>query len=346
MIVDELKDTLYIENGIICRNPLAPDVPKKKCKDELYRIIRINEKNQSIDFERDLIFYVSLYTTREMKCICSTKIENIYYIQNKDSGNRYAIGCVCVENNFNEELGKVGKSLKSDYRKKKKSMKKEWDELTDYLSRLKENRNKVENDDKINRLDESTESKKRELQIAKQRIINKIENFEFFMEKKKFSKFISESGINYIRTYYSTRDLPWYIFGEISYFIRYSSCKTIKDFVENELIEYEFQHPICNCRQKKDKKFKENLSRFVYRCPNQPNWCKKIPPEYGFLCDDDKKPLLESIQEKINKDIEHRNELIDTKDRELKKIDRTIEKTNLEINELDKKMKEFTFIES
>ena len=56
--------------------------------------------------------------------------------------------------------------------------------------------------------------------------------------------------------------------------------------------------------------------------------------------------MLESIQEKINKDIEHRNELIDTKDRELKKIDRTIEKTNLEINELCNKMNEFTFIES
>lgn len=346
MIVDELKDTLYIdEYGIICRNPSIPDVPKNKCKDELYRIIRINEKNQSIDFKKDLIFYVSLYTTKETKCICSTKIENIYYIQNKESGNRYAIGCVCVENNFNKELGEIGKKLKSDYKKKKKSMKKELDELTNYKSRLEKNRIKIENNDEINRLDESTERTKRELQLAKQRIINKMENFEFFLEPKKFSKFISERGINYIRNYYSTKDLPWYILGEISYFIKYSSCKTIKDFVENELIEFEFQHPICNCKQKKNKKFKENLSRFVYTCPNQPNWCK-IPPECGFLCDGDKIPLLDSIQQRINNDIEHRNRLINTRDYELKNIDRQIKRTNTEIEELNNKINEFTFIES
>lgn len=341
MIVDELKDTLYIKNGIICRNPLAPDVPKNKCKDELYRIIRINEKNQSIDFKRDLIFNVSLYATRETKCICSTKIENIYYIQNKDSGNTYGIGCVCVENNFNKELGKVGKSLKSDYKKKMKSMKKELDELTDYSIRLNENRKKIENNDEINRLDESTESTKKELQIAKQRIINQMNEYIIFPNiPKSIKQFISESGISYVRN--KLRSYKWTIkMFELRCFIYHSDCKTIKEFVENELIEYEFEQPICDCKQKKTKFFDIELSKWKYCCPNKPNWCDKVYPEHGELCGNDRKPLLESIQEKINKDIEYRNRLINTRDYELKNIDGEIKRTNLKINELRNKINDY-----
>ena len=56
--------------------------------------------------------------------------------------------------------------------KRKKSMKKEFDELTDYRSRLEKNRNKIENNyEGINSLDESTERKKRELQLTINRII-------------------------------------------------------------------------------------------------------------------------------------------------------------------------------
>jgi hypothetical protein len=283
-----------------------------------------------------------------MKCICSTKIENIYYIQNKDSGNRYAIGCVCVENNFNEELGKVGKSLKSDYKKKMKSMKKECDELTDYLIKLKRNRNKVENNDEINRLDESTERTNRELQIAKQRIINQMNEYIIFPNiQKSIKQFISESGISYVRNKLKSYKLNrWNIqMFELRCFIYHSDCKTIKDFVENELIEYEFEHPICNCKQKKTKFFDRENSKWKYCCPNKPNYCDQVYPEHGELCGDDRKPLLESIQNFINDDVEYRNRLIKERDYTLENIDINIQITNIQINELVNKINEFKKID-
>ena len=348
MIVDELKDTLYIDEfGIICRIPSIPDVAKRNCKEELFRLLRINEKNQSIDFKKDVIFNLSLYTTREMKCICSTKIENVYYIQNIESGNTYAIGCECIENNFNKELGTTGKNLKSEYQKKKKSMKKEFDELTDYRSRLEKNRNKIENNyEGINSLDESTERKKRELQLVINRIIIQMNECIIYPNiQKSIKQFISDSGISYVRNTLISSN--WSIKNfELRCFIYHSDCRTIKDFVENELIEFEFEHPICKCNQKKTKFFDKEKLRWKYCCPNKPNYCNNVYPEYGELCGNDRKPLLDSIQEGINNDIEYRNRLINTRDYELKNIDREIKRTNREIEELKNKINEFTFIES
>ena len=87
MIHDDLKDVLYIENGVICRHRHIPMIKETKFEEFKYILLTNenidNETNNTWDkLWRPSGFFDLDDDDDRVKCICSQKIKYIFYIEN------------------------------------------------------------------------------------------------------------------------------------------------------------------------------------------------------------------------------------------------------------------------
>ena len=334
MIVDELKDTLYVRDNIICRIKNAPLLTKNR-KTEILHILKINEKDEELDITKDCLFDYVVYKrkTEYEKCICSQSILEICYIQSKKSGNIYQVGCVCVEKKFNELLDAEVKFHMKAYKKLKEALEKE----NDQLKKVELNRNNEEVlfRNEIIKIEKYKKNIEEDLEDAKNELIDQMNNFIIFPKKgTTIGDFIKTAGIEKVRSY--LMENQWNIKdGELFNFIYISECESIKEFVNNELLESIYNHPKCT-KCNKDRKNKRLIdNRYRYTC------CKDVYPVYGFHMKDNK-PVLQHYQKLIEQNELNRKHVNGRFFFQIGKIDSVVLHHKNRIIELEERLKVYT----
>lgn len=333
MIVDELKDTLYVRDNIICRKSDAPLLTENKAT-ELLHILRTNEKDKELDITKDCLFDFVVYKReKKEKCICSTRISELCYIQNKKSGNIYQVGCVCVEKKFDKLLKEEIKNKRNEYTKMKKELEKE----INTLEKIELNRNneEIHYNDEIKKIEKYEKDIEEAIEDAKNKIINRMNKFIIFTRKgTTIEEFIRTSGIEKVRNYLIENQ--WNIKdGELFNFIYESESKSIKEFVNNELLDSIYIHPKC-AKCNKDRKNKRLFEdRYRYTC------CKDVYPVYGFYMLDNK-PVLQHYQHLIEQSKLNRKSVSSRFFLQTQRIDSEIKIHKNRIIDLEEKLKVYT----